>query len=291
MKLLAKFNLIFLLVFGLGLTVAGWIAYRFMERIAREHVSQQAKLMMETTLGTRDYTTVQLKPLLQFAQLHQSKFLPQTVPAYAATEAFSWIHNRYPAYTYKEATLNPTNLRDRAVDWEADIVNSFRNDRQKQTIGGERDTPEGRSMYLARPIVAKAACLECHSTPDRAPQTMLTDYGSSNGFGWKENEVIGAQIVSVPMSVPLDQAHQAFTALMISLGVVALATLIVLDLALVFVVIRPVSELSRMADQISQGNLDVEELPVHGKDEIATLSGAFNRMYLSLRKAMKMLEE
>src|SRR5579883_1092253 len=178
------------------MAVAGWIAYRFMEKIAREHVAQQANLMMETTLGTRDYTTSQLKPLLAFAQLHQEKFLPQTVPAYAATEAFNYLHSHYPAYTYKEATLNPTNLRDRAVDWEADIINAFRNNPAKKIISNERDTPEGRSLFLARPIVAKTACLECHSTPDRAPATMLSAYGSSNGFGWKDGEIIGAQIVS-----------------------------------------------------------------------------------------------
>jgi protein-histidine pros-kinase len=32
---------------------------------------------------------------------------------------------------------------------------------------------------------------------------MIAIYGTNNGFGWKENEIVGAQIVSVPMSVPL----------------------------------------------------------------------------------------
>ena len=32
---------------------------------------------------------------------------------------------------------------------------------------------------------------------------MLDLYGIANGFGWKMNEIIGAQIVSVPMTVPI----------------------------------------------------------------------------------------
>jgi HAMP domain-containing protein len=47
---------------------------------------------------------------------------------------------------------------------------------------------------------------------------------------------------------------------------------------------------SRMADEISKGNLEVAAMPVSGRDEIAALSGSFNRMYLSLKKAIQMLE-
>ena len=69
-----------------------------------------------------------------------------------------------------EATLNPTNLRDRATDWEGDMMQQFRNDPQTREIIGERDTPMGRSLYLARPITAEAKCLVCHSVPAAAPR-------------------------------------------------------------------------------------------------------------------------
>jgi hypothetical protein len=42
------------------------------------------------------------------------QFLPQTVPAYAATETLAQLRKKYPNYDYKEATLNPTNPRDRS---------------------------------------------------------------------------------------------------------------------------------------------------------------------------------
>ena len=44
-----------------------------------------------------------------------------------------------------------------------------------------------------------------------------------------------------------------------------------------------------MADQISTGQMDMPELPVRGKDEIAILAGSFNRMRRSLERALKML--
>ena len=85
-------------------------------------------------------------------QEHQRSFLPQTVPAFAATENFAYLQTSYPDYAYKEAALNPTNLRDRAVDWEADIINTFRNHSGGTAeVVGERDTPTGnRSIWRGR---------------------------------------------------------------------------------------------------------------------------------------------
>jgi protein-histidine pros-kinase len=291
MKLLAKFTLVFVLVFGAGGTVAAYLSYRFLQNDARDQVLQQARLMMETMLSARTYTSQQVKPLLVTQQEHQHSFLPQTVPAYAATESFNYLRKKYPEYAYKEATLNPTNPRDRATDWEADVVNTFRNNPDKRELIGQRDTPTGESLFLAQPLRVAQPCLECHDTAQSAPEAMVRRYGAANGFGWKLNETVGAQIVSVPFSVPVAMADRAFKNLMTSLSIIALVSLAVLDLLLLFTIVRPVARLSAMADQASLGNLDVPELPVTGQDEISVLAGSFNRMRRSLVSALRMLEE
>jgi HAMP domain-containing protein len=292
MKLLAKFSLIFTVVFGLGLCATGFVCYDLLQRNAREQVLYQAHLMMDSALATRQYTTEQIKPVL--ASHPDGVFKPQTVPAFAATEIFDRLHKSYPDYSYKEATLNPTNPRDKAVDWEEDVIRIFRNRTSPSDMSpftGERATPTGKSVYLASPLVAKKSCLECHSTPEAAPAAMIKLYGSANGFGWKENEIIGAQIVSVPASLPEQMADRAFKQLMISLAAVGVVTLIVLNLVLVMTVVRPVRRFAMTADQISKGQMDVPELPVKGRDEISVLAAAFNRMHRSLAAAMKMLDD
>ena len=290
MKLLAKFNLILGLVLGAGLALAAFLSHRFLQESAREDVLRQARLMMQAALASRDYTTHQIKPLLVTQQEHQRSFLPQTVPSFAATESLNYLKTSYPDYAYKEAALNPTNLRDRAVDWEADIINTFRNKPGAlHEISGERDTPTGRSLFLARPLQADPPCLECHSVPRAAPAAMLRRYGSNNGFGWQPNEIIGAQIVSVPMAIPIRMAGQAFQQLVIYLAAVFLASLLLLDALLLWAVVHPLRHLSAMADQISVGKMDLPELPVRGHDEIAILSGSFTRMRRSLEQALKML--
>jgi protein-histidine pros-kinase len=245
---------------------------------------------MESALAARAYTSTQVGPLLQTQMKY--KFLPQSVPAYSATEIFNGLRKTFPEYAYKEATLNPTNPRNRANDWEADIVNQFRNVADRLELVGERDTPTGRAFYIARPIQIKAeACLYCHSTVDAAPKTLVDQYGPANGFGWKLNEVIGAQIVSVPTEVPIARANRAFQTFMISLTAVFAFIFIALNLMLWYMVIRPVTRLSRLADQVSQGeNMDAPDFEVKSSDEIGVLTQSFNRMKKSLVQAMKMLE-
>lgn len=289
MKILAKFNLIIILLFGAGLFLVSRLAYDFLMDNARSQVLKQAELMMASARSTRDYTSEELKPLLVTNQAHTRDFLPQTVPAYAATNTFNRLRKNYPEYVYKEASINPTNLRNRAVDWESDVVTFFRNNPDKKEFVGEREAPTGRSLYLARPISVAPSCMECHSVPAKAPRALIKAYGKGNGFGWKENEVIAAQVVSVPMAVPIGIANIAFKKLIAYLVAIFVITLIVIDVALIYLVIRPVRRLAETADRISRGELDVPELPVSGKDEIAEVTVSFNRMYRSLVKAFGML--
>ena len=209
----------------------------------------------------------------------------------AKNKTLAELRKKYPNYNYKEATLNPTNPRDRASDWEADLVQNFRNRPDSKEITGQRDTPTGRSLYVAHPIrIETAACLPCHSTPGVAPPSMIKVYGNANGFGWKLNEVVGAQVVSVPMSVPLENANQAFRTFMVSLAGVFGAVFVVLNLMLSSLIIGPVSRMSAAADKISTGDFDQPEFPEEGKDEVAVLANAFNRMRRSLEKAMQMID-
>jgi protein-histidine pros-kinase len=93
------------------------------------------------------------------------------------------------------------------------------------------------------------------------------------------------------MSVPLGRAQQTFVTFLILLGGVFLLLLVLLNILLHFVVIRPVVRIADIANEVSMGKPDVPEYVRQGKDEISSLSQSFNRMRLSLENAMKMLGE
>ena len=289
MKLIWKFNLAILAVAAVAFILAAVVSYTVLHANARDEVLQNARVMMESANASGDYTNAQVRPLLE-TQL-KYKFIPQSVPAFAATEQFNELRKNYPDYTFKAATLNPTNPRNHATDWEIDIVNQFRQSAAKTEVIGERATQTGRSLYLARPIQIKdPACLTCHSTPDAAPRTMVETYGSANGFGWKVNEIVGANIVSVPTSVPVQRANYTFRIFLLSLLVVFAFTIGMLNVMLYLFVIRRVKRLSKLADEVSLGNLDAGEFQTRSKDEIGVLTEALGRMKTSMVQAIKMLD-
>jgi protein-histidine pros-kinase len=289
MKLLLKFNLIFVLVMAIGIAISGWISRSLLQEQARDEVVSTARLIMEQALAVRSYTTGQISGLLQ--EQMKSEFLPQSVPSYSAVEVLRAVHAKYPDYGYKEATLNPTNPRDRADGWEVDIVNAFRNETELKELVGQRDTPTGRSLYVSRPMrITNPACLQCHSSVEAAPKTMIEKYGPANGFGWQLNEVIGAQLVSVPMALPLRRADQAFKLFIGSLIGVFAVVGVVLNVMIWLVVVRPVTLLSELADKVSQGDLAAADFETRSRDEIGTLAQSFSRMRASVVQAMKMLD-
>jgi HAMP domain-containing protein len=288
MSLLIRINLALGAVFLIGASAAGYACWTILAANAQREVFAEAGLMMDSALAIRAYTANEILPLL--GERIQQEFPPQSVPFYAATQNFLRLRQRHPDYTYKEATLNPMNPRDRAADWEGDIIQRFRNDAQAEEVVGERDTPMGKSLYLARPIRNEAECSPCHSTPSSAPRSLIARYGGDNGFGWQTDEIVGAQIVSVPFASAIGNADRAFRAFMISLAAVFAAVFVVVNAVLYLLVVRPVRRIARVANRLSLGDMSAEDFPQRGAAEIASLTRSFNRMRKSLEKALRLLE-
>jgi HAMP domain-containing protein len=289
MKLIVKFNLVLSAIFAVAFVLSGWFTHSLLQRNAMAEIQENARIMIDSASAVRTYTSTQIKPLLKNQMTYT--FMPQSVSAYSANEYFKLLRPKYPDYSYKEATLNPTNLSDKATDWEADIVRTFRQYPDKKELVDQRDTPTGRALYIAKPLkISDPTCLDCHDTPDRAPRTVIDKYGSANGFGWNVNDIVAAQIITAPMQLPIERANNAFTAFMLSLAAVFIVLIAAINAMLIFVVIRPVNQLSNVASEVSLGNLDVADFQASGKDEIAKLAESFGRMRKSLVEAIRMLE-
>jgi len=277
------------LVFALGFAVASFLVEKILLENAKEEVALKARIMMEAARSMRSYTVEEIRPLLN--RIDTDEFLSQTVPAYAATENMKRLRKTYPDYSYKEAALNPTNPEHKATSWEEDIIQYFRNYQDVKEYSGVRSTPTGQYLFLGRPFkISKKGCLVCHSTPDAAPASMVKKYGAHNGFGWKHNEIIGAQIVNVPMAIPIARADATFKVFMIVLAGVFAAIWLVLNVFLHLIIIRRVNKIAAKAEEISKGNMSVAEFDQSGKDELSSLGHSFNLMYRSLSSAVKLLD-
>src|ERR1700733_5416805 len=288
MGLRAKFNLVVFMAAAVAFLIGAVIFNRFFIDKARDQVLQNARIMMTEANAIRRYTATDLVPLLPLEK--DGKFVAETVPAFAAQKNFEAVKAAFAGYSYREPALNPTNLSDRAQDWEADIIRVFRVDASKKELVIERDTALGATLNLARLVtITDEACLLCHTEPSAAPAALIKSYGTANGFGWKLNETIGAQIVSVPMAVPLKVARDTYITFLIIMTVMFAIIFVILNLLLHYLVIAPVKRVSAIADAVSLGDENVETYVKPGQDEISSLSVSFNRMRESLKHAMAMI--
>ena len=100
--------------------------------------------------------------------------------------------------------------------------------------------------------------------------------------------MVGARVVSVPMSVPLKR-RAGLPHLHASLAAVFVAVFVALNLMLSWLIIRPVSRMSEAADKISTGDFDQPEFP--GERGRRGGAGQFLQPHApQSRKAMQMID-
>ena len=285
-----RFNIILAACYVVGLGLSLWPFYQLSRNEAIEQLQSQIDVLRAEALSVRKYTSDEIRPLLDDQSAIQ--FLPQTIPSFSAQTVFRNFRNMYPLYSYKEAALNPTNPTDLAKDWEKEIIEKLSANRQIDKDIAIRTTEAGPQYTVTYPMVIKdESCLSCHSTADKAPASMVALYGPKNGFGWKLNETIVAQIISIPMSAT---DARVWRNLLFFVGIatgIFLVLLILLNILLKRYVTSPVNKMAKIAEAYSMGETSIPEFEYAGSDEVASLSRSFNRMRRSLDLAMKYLDK
>jgi protein-histidine pros-kinase len=290
MGLRLKFNLILALCYLLGLALSVVPFYQISRQEAIEQLQSQIDVLRAQALAIRRYTSEEIQPLL--ADHSSLQFLPQTVPSFSAQTTFRNFREFYPQFYYKEAALNPTNIADLARDWERELIEKLRTNPELDKDVSFRTIDDRPHYTVTYPLTIKSeSCLSCHSTPEKAPVSMVTLYGPKNGFGWNLNETIGAQIISVPMDIAEASVWRRLGLFVAISSAIFLVLLVLLNVLLHRYVINPVTRMAKTAEAVSMGNTSVPEFEFAGSDEIASLSRSFNRMRRSLDSAIKMLDK
>ena len=298
LKLGAKLNVILLSVFLIIIAITGLFLSQLLQRNAEQAIASEADLLMETMQSIRTYTSQEVNPELASRLETENDFIEETVPGYSARQVFEYLRKRknpktqdqtYKNFFYKEATLNPTNVRDQANQFETQLVESFRKNANKNQVSGFRDDLGVSLFYVANPIkIEKESCLRCHSTPEAAPRSQIISYGDEAGFGWKLNEVVGAQIISVPATEVFSSARKLQVSVLAILGLGFVVALITLNVFLKTAIITPLQKMSLWAQKVSTGEGAIE-YQHKSKDEIGILASSLNRLKVSLDMAMNML--
>lgn len=260
---------------------------------ASRQIDSKASYLMDSMDAVRQYTSNHIDPIISPLNQGSSQFLPESIPFFSSQRVFAYLkaNPNYEKYSYREAALNPTNPLDQADPLETQLIRTFRADADLTVLTGIRQTAEGSSHYVARPIrVSDQKCLACHSSHQAAPKSLVATYGSENGFSWRLGEVVGAQIVSVPIDAVYKAKHDSLGLV----GIFNLAAYAVTSVVLLgFIsrgIVRPMREIAARAFEASIHPDRIEFSEKHRADEIGRIAQSFERMKQSLLIAMQMLK-
>lgn len=292
MKISTKVNIILTIVFIGGILISGTALSTVLQQKAQNEVTSKAKILMQMANSVREYTNERVHPLLLPLVDTKEQFIAESIPTFATREVFEYLRKtpEYARFVYKDATLNPINLRDKADDFEANIVKKFRQEPSLEILDGYRNVSGEQLFYTARPFaIRQQSCLSCHTTPELAPKSQVLTYGRENGYGWKLNSVVATQIVYVPAENIFKAARQAAVIVMGALGIIFLTIVMVINLLLKKTVIQRIKRIATVAEKVSIGEIDAN-FDKQDKDEIGVLAEAINRMKYSLEIALKLLD-
>jgi hypothetical protein len=276
---------ILVLVFVGAFVFGGAAFFIFQYQYAMENTATKARALLAIAQSVRNFTAERTGPLIG---TDGHEFHSETVPAFAAQTVFEGADTSAFAFGYRERALNPTNPTNRADGFETGLITRFRADPDLTELSGERAGANENVFYIAKPLsVSSEACLACHSTPDVAPLAMTAKFGTQNGFGWELGEIIGVQVIEVPVTLELRRTLATFIVVFAGLAAVLGASYLLIGHFLRRFLLVPLRDMAEEADRQSR-NLAIETpLPMSRLSELKSLADAFRRLRASAALAIR----
>jgi diguanylate cyclase (GGDEF)-like protein len=211
-----------------GYVIIGSALYEYTHKYAEDQNKKKLDQILLNQRALHTYLEDHLKPVIyklkEEGKLYNDFFDPRilsfTYIARGIHEQLNTLRseeNTTQIY-YKLATDNPRNPINKANIQELNILNNFRKNPSLKEYSLNIEENGLHYIYYAMPIEAnKASCMKCHSTPDKAPDELIAQYGSSAGFGEKEGSVRAIISLKMPFDDELNEANEIFKLIMMIL--------------------------------------------------------------------------
>lgn len=255
MGLRTKFNWVVITCLLMGFFAIYWL-HRNNTLIHTEmDLLHQAEQLFQISESIRAYNSEEVSPLLSN---NIEGFTPQSISSYAVSKIFINVNEKTPTISYKVAIDDSEIQLYQPTVWQKNIISQFRNNPKLPLLTDKVADAKGSFLVYAKPIFSEA-------------------------------EVSGAKIIRIDQQAILQAVNDSLFKFTLILALIFIIIVLVINLMLHTLVLKPIKKLTSQAEKISQGEADSEELVITGKDEINRIAMAFNRMQRSLKAAMSML--
>jgi len=281
-----------LFAFTLGICIS-IIMYFHYNSIMESEISQRSRMLLAQSDAVQDYVKTVLRPEM-FKALPEGRFMLKAMSSsYISREVMARLNVKDASgYHYRRVSIKPRNPASTPDAFETGLIESFGRDR---TMVFWEDTTlvKGREYHLvARPVVFKESCMQCHGAPSDAPRELIDIYGSANGFHYEVGEVGGVVVAGFPVDMiklPAKELTSQYLSLYF-LGILFFAALISL-----FFDRLVMKNLRKLSDVFRTRFSGEEELPIierlGQKDEIEGLVEGVEELAVCLAGARNELQD
>jgi two-component system, sensor histidine kinase and response regulator len=115
---------------------------------------------------------------------------------------------------------------------------------------------------------------------------VFTTDGDSRYAAYAPLAIIEASLAIIASQPAVVQPAREMQSYIMIVWAIVLVIAILIGILIGNGITRPINQLTRMADQVSQGMVDLDVLPENRTDEIGSLTRSFNRLVISLKMAL-----
>ena len=227
---------------GFGIIIAGLI-YTHERQMLQESALNSSRLVMACVESTRAYVGEVLRPRM-YRLLGPDAFVLEAMStSYVSRTVMEHFGRTLPEYRYRRVAVRARNPHSTPNAMEHELIDHFATNPRQDQWQGMRQVAGAVSFIHARPVVMEASCLNCHGDPAAAPRALIEQYGAERGFGYRDGQLAGVMVVSIPVDVALQEIKDR--ALSVFWVTLLLLTVLYLFISFLFdrMVVRSLKEL------------------------------------------------
>lgn len=241
---------------------------------------QQLSLALNFDLAIREYVAEKVRPLM-FNLISKEAFIPETMStSFVARNIFEKVRENFPDYIIKFSSGNPRNPANQAGPEELNMIKYFNDNPLDEVWTGEINM--GGKPYLAQfsAMRMEKPCLRCHGDPANAPYELIERYGPDASFYLPLGEVVGLDTIAIPSDKVNQRLWQEKVRNIGFLGILILLLCASLVFIFKFIITDRLSIITHHFLHTEKQGDDamIGAIEMKGRDEIAILTGSFNKL-------------
>ncbi len=193
---------------ALGVFFALLLSANLREQLVTD-AAHKASLVLSQVEAVQAYVREVLRPAM-YERLAANEFVLETMStSFVTRKIMSDLNNHGDQFIYRRVAVGARNPAYEADPFELAIMERFAAD--PKLVRLEEITPRnGDEVFVAaRPVRFNASCLHCHGDPAEAPKALVARYGDKRGFWRHDGELVGLDMVTMPIGGALGQIKGA----------------------------------------------------------------------------------